>query len=155
MKYLIPVLCAVAMVAVHGADQSESEKLKAEIEALKAKLAELAPKVVVDGDQLEKRGGLYTFEGKPFTGVGVSKHPNGQKWWEVTYKDGKKHGLSTMWHENGQKRSEITLNDGKLHGLSTTWHENGQKWQETTFKDGRWISVKSWDEDGNPKASLF
>ena len=86
-----------------------------------------APKVVVDGDQLRFRDDLYTFKGKPFTGVAVEKYPNGQKEYEGTLKDGKLHGLGTEWYENGQKSAEFTLKDGKL------------------------ISEKRWDEDGNPE----
>ena len=117
MKYLIPVLCAVLLLG-GCAKQSEVDALKAAAEA---------PKVVVDDDDLELRGYLGYFEGKPFTGVAVKKYPNGQKNWEYTWVD------------------------GKLHGLMTEWHDNGEKKRETTYKDGKQISYKKWDEDGNPK----
>ena len=29
---------------------------------------------------------------------------NGQKETEITYKDGKAHGLETVWYDNGQKK---------------------------------------------------
>ncbi|MBT3569445.1 MAG: hypothetical protein HN494_11415 [Opitutae bacterium] len=93
-------------------------------ETTEAKTAEGA-KVVVDGDDIELRDGLFYFKGEPFTGVAVEKADNGQKEWEATLKDGKKHGLWTEWYENGQKEFEAT------------------------FKDGESISYKEWDEDGN------
>ena len=150
MKYLIPVLCAVALFAGCAKE--------------------------VGFDDLEERYGLYFFKGFPFTGVVVEyKYSTGQKKVESTWKDGKKHGLRTRWYKNGQKQSEGTLKDGKphglgtewyengqkrfefnhkdgkMHGLVTWWHENGQKKYEATWKDGEKISVKRWDEDGNPK----
>jgi len=94
-------------------------------ETPEAKTAEVA-KVVVDGDKIELRDGLFYFKGEPFTGGAVEKADNGQKEWEATFKDGKKHGLWTEWYENGQKQLEAT------------------------FKVGELISYKEWDEDGNP-----
>ena len=111
MKYLIPVLCAVALFAGCAKE--------------------------VGFDDLERRGYLTYFEGKPFTGVAVRKYKDGQKWFEDTFKDGKQHGLSTSWYENGQKQREATFKDGKEHGLYTSWYENGQKEKEATFKDGK------------------
>ena len=231
MKYLIPVLCAVALVVLAGAEKKDAPKVVTE-----------APGVVVDYEKLERRDGLRYFEEKPFTGVAVWKHENGQKrfestfkagkahgpttaWYEngqkafegtckagnlltttvwkpngekcpdtnivngtgiacgysengqknseITWKDGKEHGLGTSWHENGQKRNEVTYRDGKKEGLLTRWYGNGQKYEEVTYKNGkyhgrytRWypngqkryevtyrdgkeISGKKWDKDGN------
>ena len=125
VKYLIPVLCAVALFAGCAKE--------------------------VGFDDLERRDYLTYFEGKPFTGVAVRKYKDGQKWFEDTYKDGKKDGLLTEWYENGQKRFEFNHKDGKMHGLVTWWHENGQKKYEATWKDGEGIAGKRGDEGGNPK----
>ena len=35
------------------------------------------------------------------------------------------------------------------NGIQTEYWENGQKKWEGTYKDGKFISVKSWDKDGN------
>ena len=140
MKTWITVLCAVAvaLVVLAGAEKKDAPKVVTE-----------APKVVVDEDQLERRDGLWYFEGKPFTGVAVWKHENGKKEKEITIKDGKPDGLWTWWHENGQKKAEANYKDGKpADGLYTLWHENGQKKYEATFKDGKQISTKKWDQDG-------
>ena len=129
----------------------------------------------VDASKLVQRDGL-TYEGDsetPFTGVVVSKHDNGQKKWEVTYKNGKRDGLMTQWRENGQKKWEVTHKAGKVEGLWTWWHANGQKARDTTYKDGKregltteWyahgqkageetykdgklVSETKWDEEGN------
>ena len=109
MKTWITVLCAVALLAGCATNKPAAE----------------APKVVVDGHQLQFRGDFAYFEGQRFTGVAVKKYPNGQKMNEGTHKDGKWHGLRTRWWNNGQKMGEIT------------------------YKDGKPISVKEWDKDGN------
>ena len=140
MKTWITVLCAVALLCgCSGKKDPEVDAPKPVVEA---------PKVVVDREKLEFRDGLMYFEEKPFTGVGVRKHDNGQKSSEGTYKAGKMHGLQTGWHKNGQKRLEENFKDGKWHGLVTWWYENGQKKSETTFIDYEVISEKKWDKDG-------
>ena len=128
-KLLAATFVALLMVGCGGdtkkpaGDSLESNQSSAEIPP--DKTAEVA-KVVVDGDKIELRDGLFYFKGEPFTGVAVEKADNGQKEWEATLKDGKSDGLWTEWYENGQKEFE------------------------STFKDGELISYKEWDEDGNP-----
>ena len=74
---------------------------------------------------------------------------NGQKFSELTFKDGKKDGLGTEWYENGQKSAEGTYKDGEEDGLETYWYKNGQKMEELILH-GRTINSRScWDEDGN------
>ncbi len=102
----------------------------------------------IDGSTLIEKGGLMY---APYSGEAVWYYEDGQKWTEGTYKDGKLHGLLTVWYENGQKEKEGTYKDGKLHGLLTGWHENGQKSLEGTYKDGELISSKIWNEDGSVK----
>ena len=158
MKYLMPVLCAAALLS--GCAKTDVPKVVVEdpdvVDAPKVvvetpKVVVEAPKVVVDGDQLEYLDGLMYFEEKLFTGVAVKKYPNGQKEAELNYKAGKMHGLHTGWYENGQKQWEGTSKDGKEDGLSTVWYENGQKKYEGAYEAGKLISEKSWDEDGKLK----
>jgi antitoxin component YwqK of YwqJK toxin-antitoxin module len=60
---------------------------------------------VFDIEIKQERNGLVYLpnETKPFTGVFVGWHHNGQKKSEENYKDGKKDGTHTSWHYNGQK----------------------------------------------------
>jgi antitoxin component YwqK of YwqJK toxin-antitoxin module len=74
---------------------------------------------------------------------------NGQREFEVTYKDEKEDGLGTEWYEKGQKKSELTYKNGVFDGLGTVWYENGQKQFEGIHKDGKPISSKEWNEDGS------
>ena len=134
MKTLIPVLCAVAVLAGCVTNNSGVDAPKPVAEA---------PKVVVDWDQLEGRDGVHYFEEKPFTGIAVRK-----KEWEVPFKDGKQDGLGTYWHENGQKSGEYTYKDGKTDGLQTVWYKNGQKGGEGTYKNGKLITGVGWKPNG-------
>jgi hypothetical protein len=67
-------------------------------------------------DTIQERDGLAYLpnETKPFTGVYIINYPNGQKYAEIHYKDGKKEGLETDWYENGQKEIEGNYKDGIL-----------------------------------------
>ena len=96
--------------------------------------------------QLQLRNGVwYKIDTEtPYTGRVVSKHPNGQKQFEWTFKDGKKEGTGTWWHENGQKLSEVAYKDGKQEGTFTAWHENGQKQNECTYKEGKREGPYTW-----------
>ena len=79
-------------------------------------------------------------------------YPNGQKSGEVSFKDGKEEGNSTMWHENGRKKEEGNFQAGEMEGLWTSWHENGQKKEEANFRGGKMegLSVQ-WYENGRKK----
>ena len=146
MKYLIPILCTVALLAGCVTNNAKVDT------AANTAVAE-TPKAVADMDQLQLRDGLMYFEGAPFTGVAVKKWPKGQKFSEGTYKAGKRDGPATVWYANGQKAREYTYKDDKLDGLWTRWYENGQKKYEGTYKDGEFISSKYWDEEGNPTSA--
>ena len=90
-------------------------------------------------------------DGKMITYKDFVWYENGQKWEEITYKDGKKDGLETWWYIDGKKCFEGTWKDGKLDGLVTGWYENGQKSGEWNYKDGEEISEKRWNVDGSVK----
>ncbi|MDA7681354.1 SHD1 domain-containing protein [Verrucomicrobiales bacterium] len=135
----------------------------------------------VDFIKLKIRENIYYLKGSetPYTGKSYALHPNGQKYFEANYKDGKKEGLSVswdengkkssesnskdgkkeglevFWYQNGQKRSEVNFKDGKLDGLSVLWFENGQKWSELNRKDGKLDGLKtSWHKNGQKRLEV-
>lgn len=94
--------------------------------------------------------GRTTLNDVLFTGVRNQWHPNGQKAFETTFREGKLEKVLS-WHSNGQKSSEITYRDGKItDGILVTWHPNGQKASESAFRDGEIIDGISvtWHENG-------
>jgi len=115
----------------------------------------------------EKKDGLHTeyyssgdqYDGNKYTevtykngkkhGLSTEWWKTGQKKWEGTYKDDSKHGKWTRWHDNGKKFEEENYKDGKENGLHTIWYENGQKKWEENYKDGKKDGLaRTWYENG-------
>ncbi|WP_235904666.1 toxin-antitoxin system YwqK family antitoxin [Patiriisocius marinus] len=80
-------------------------------------------------------GLLYQNE-KPFTGIAVSKYPNGIPSEKVTYLNGIKNGLQTKWFADGIKSFETTYTNGKRNGTSTTWWKNGKLRSQGSYTNG-------------------
>ena len=79
-----------------------------------------------------------------------SVHKNGDKKWDVEFKDGREHGKGVVWYENGRKKSEAMFTEGELVG-SATWYESGQKESEATYREGRSVLNSCWDTTGKQK----
>ncbi len=111
----------------------------------------------INENQLQHRGdGLYyaVNEEKPYTGKAVKLYKNGQKGEELTFKNGKLHGLTTSWNSEGQKTTEINFENGVQSGAYRTWFENGQQRQVGALKDentkhGHWTL---WDSEGQKQS---
>ena len=65
-------------------------------------------------DDLSKREGVWKYWYK-----------NGQLWSECDYKEGDKHGKSTVYYDNGQKRYEGQYINDKQVGIWRFWDVNG------------------------------
>ena len=78
-------------------------------------------------EEYEARNGLLYEKNSevPFTGRAITRYKNGQKEFELTYKDGKPDGPHTRWYKSGQKMWEVT------------------------YKDGAFVDEYIWDEAGN------
>jgi len=83
----------------------------------------------------QKRFEINYKDGK-YRGIFTTYHSNGQKSTDQEYKDHKAHGIGRGWHRNGQKSYEITYKNGEPHGTWTHWYENGQKQSERQYKNG-------------------
>lgn len=77
-------------------------------------------------------------------------HPNGNKRFTGTFREGESVGTHTWWHENGQKQLVGRFEDGQRVDRWTRWHANGRKQEEGAFaagaKQGVW---KVWADDGH------
>ncbi len=109
----------------------------------------------VNWEELEISGDISNeiayHKGSPYTGKSYKLHPNGQRYTETNYKDGKR-DRSIYFNENGQKAIETSFKDGKANGLQTKWHENGQKREEINYKDGKWDGLwVVWYKNGQKK----
>ena len=94
---------------------------------------------------VQDRRGVYYFPneevGISATSVCVYKDVYGQYQSKGKLIKGKFDGKWTFWNENGQKDYEVNYKDGKEDGKRTTsWYENGQIKTEGIYKDGKQIS---------------
>jgi len=92
----------------------------------------------------------------PFTGKAVAHYHNGGKMTEISYKDGKRHGLKAHWYEGGQKLSEINYKFGKHDGPLTVWYEDGQLRRKGKHREGKMVGIWThWYENGQQRDEMF
>lgn len=71
------------------------------------------------------------------------------------WREGRLHGIRTVYYGNGNKQFEENYKEGKLDGKKTIWYENGRKMAEAYFKAGYRYGVwTTWSENG-AKQSQF
>ena len=70
-------------------------------------------------------------------GRAKAHYPSGKLKAEGTKKDGKRHGVWTLYYDNGQKQSEGAFLAGQEDGPWVLWHENGKKAAQGEFKKGK------------------
>lgn len=76
--------------------------------------------------------------------------PDGSKYSEGQYQQGKMQGVWQFW-KNNQKEMLVSFNKDELKGKWQTWHSNGAKWVEgefasNTIKTGLW---RVWGDKNN------
>lgn len=74
-------------------------------------------------------------------------HPNGNIAHEVSYNEGKIHGISRAWHENGVLAFEVPMKDGFMDGTCRYWNEKGELLGSFEMREGTGIS-KHWHPNG-------
>ena len=81
----------------------------------------------VNAEELEERESIWYLKDSetPYSGKVYALHPNGQKDYEINYKDGKRDGPSVIWHKNGQKKGEANFKDGILIS-EKFWNSKGE-----------------------------
>jgi antitoxin component YwqK of YwqJK toxin-antitoxin module len=67
--------------------------------------------------ELKEEGGLYYYQGEPFTGVSFEMYNESELKSEVHYKDGKYHGTLKTYFRGGHLSIEGTYKDGKKDGV--------------------------------------
>ncbi len=83
-------------------------------------------------------------------GLRTAWFENGQKLYEMNFKNDGHHGLTIMWHKNGEKACEWNYVNSESHGIHTGWHENGEKSHEACFVNDKYDgSHIEWDKKGN------
>ncbi len=85
---------------------------------------------------------LYTWEGKPFTGVTTDQYPSGQLKARYGIKNGRYHGLVEEWYENGNQKTKTTYDNGRHQGDNYYWNSDGSLQVHKVWKDDQLVSEK-------------
>jgi antitoxin component YwqK of YwqJK toxin-antitoxin module len=100
--------------------------------------------------ELEKDGGLYYYEGKPFNGIAFAMYDDKNIEFEQCFKDGKFDGEQKYWYRNGQLEQINSYENGVKDGKLTSWYDNGQLIAEGFYKDNYETgSFNRWYDNGN------
>ena len=159
---MVGVALATSVVAD---EKAETERLKKEIKALKAR-----PKIARSGDanglppltsgktvkfnQIKfKRGTAYLKgEKEPFTGTQIGYYSDGTKKNELPYVNGILHGTLIEYWDDGSKLHETPYVNGKKHGTVIEYHKDGSKRWETPYLNDRRHGMQIWyNEDGSKR----
>ena len=99
--------------------------------------------------------GLFYYEGKLFTGIGINMWNEKQLESEISFKNGKIDGVVKYYHENGKLQSQRFWKEGKADGELKVYYESGQLFKEGAFKNGQMDSIwKEYFESGKLKAEM-
>ncbi|WP_321299128.1 hypothetical protein [Marinifilum fragile] len=92
---------------------------------------------------------------QPKNGVKKYKYDNGNIKSIVTFKDGKKVGVSNTFYKSGEKQYDIPYKEGKKHGKVIWYYKDGKVYRETDYKFGKkdGYQRKYW-ESGNLKSEM-
>ena len=99
--------------------------------------------------------GLFYYEGKLFTGIGIDMWNEKQLKSEISFKNGKIDGVARSYHENGNLQSQRFWKEGKGDGEFKVYSESGQLLKEGTYKNGQMDGIwKEYFENGKLKAEM-
>ena len=99
--------------------------------------------------------GLFYYEGKLFTGIGITMWNEKQLQSEISFKNGRIDGVARSFHENGKLQSQRFWKEGKGHGEFKVYSESGQLLEEGAFKNGEMDGIwKKYFESGKLKTEM-
>ncbi|NDC80591.1 MAG: toxin-antitoxin system YwqK family antitoxin [Verrucomicrobia bacterium] len=102
----------------------------------------------VSTSELKSQDGLFTHQGKPFTGTAVGESKGRKS--EAEFWEGRMHGRYRSWYANGEKESEAYFENGEREGVARLWNEQGLLVQESRFRNGLSDGdVTEWYSNGN------
>lgn len=111
---------------------------------------------VIERPKLTKRAlRIYVAPPKNYTGAWVTWHVNGQKGYEIQFRDGQYDGAFTSFHDNGKKSCEQHYAKGTAHGADTGWFPNGKLSYTAGYSNGKQDGVWThWYANGNKHSEI-
>ena len=90
--------------------------------------------------------GLFTKDGKGFTGAAVQHHANGKLKSRYQFVDGMLDGIIEEWWDNGQRSTYKQYKENMRHGITTYWDEKGVPTKQVLYKDDEEVEEKVGDQ---------
>ena len=90
--------------------------------------------------------GLFTKDGKGFTGTAVQHHSDGKLKSRYQFVDGMLDGIIEEWWENGQRSTYKQYKENMRHGITTYWDEKGVPTKQVLYKDDEEVEEKVGDQ---------
>ena len=90
--------------------------------------------------------GIFTKDGKGFTGTAVQHHANGKLKSRYQFVDGMLDGIIEEWWENGQRSTYKQYKENMRHGITTYWDEKGVPTKQVLYEDDEEIEEKVGDQ---------
>ena len=90
--------------------------------------------------QIQWKEDVNYLDGKPFTGVTVQYHKNGQLMSRYHMKDGIYHGLVEEWFADGKQKTKTSFVNGKHEGDNFYWNPDGTLQVHKVWKEDNLVS---------------
>ena len=90
--------------------------------------------------------GLFTKDGKGFTGTAVQHHTDGKLKSRYQFVDGMLDGIIEEWWGNGQRSTYKQYKENMRHGITTYWDEKGVPTKQVLYKDDEEVEEKVGDQ---------
>lgn len=101
--------------------------------------------------QLDAQLGLRLWQGRPFSGVALTREESGQLRSSASFYEGKRHGGLKRWFASGQPSFSAYYLDGQREGWSTSWWANGRLRSKTNYRNDQPHGVAwRWYRSGEP-----
>jgi hypothetical protein len=108
-----------------------------------------SPPFIIKREKLLFDEKSYYFQGNNTGIIFISGEQEGfeMRWWEdgnksyeLPWKNGREDGFEIEWYWNGNKKHEIPWKNGLQDGLEVGWNQNGDIWYERFWKNGEEVS---------------
>lgn len=94
-------------------------------------------KKIPSSRQMEKRNGVWYFQGNPYSGKFLDYYYSGKIQGEGIFQNGRVEGHRIMYFQNGIRSMERTYSNGIENGLAKEYYEDGTLKQKGEFVNGK------------------
>lgn len=111
-------------------------------------------KMIPSTKSMQKKDGLWLFNGTPYTGRIINYYYSGRRQAEGNLANGKVSGVDIFYYQNGHKSLEREYREGRSNGLEREYYLDGSLRQEGHYIDGKEEGVwKMYYPNGQVKLS--